>query len=600
MQLYVYDVIDGAAAEQVRRQLGTGSQAVTVNINSPGGSVTDALAIYNALRSHQGTVTARVEGLAASAATLVMLAADEIVMAERALLMVHNPWVAAIGDAEEMRKTAEALDVHAEEMVQLYAERTGKERGEVEAIMAAETWMNAEEAVAAGFAHRIEGQQDKPRLTAAAMAYLTSITERPEALEARREQQVAALFDQLPDTDQIRQLRKDDTIMSQTPEQVRAAALDALGHGITPTDHPRRDTGAFASNGNIVKDCLTDALHARLGMAQLQEQANPYRHHSLFDMARAALVDKGVSITGAGSKMAVVGMAFTHSTSDFGHLLSDTAEKAMLRGWEYSGESFQRWCKKGALSNFHTATRAGMGGFPALPQVKEGAEYSYVSTDDRGAPIALATYGGLFNITRQAIINDDLSAFDEIPARMGRAASRTIGDLVYQILTSNPSFQGKALFHSDRGNIGTTGAMSPDTLSAARYAMRTMTDSQGNALNINPAFVIVPAALEGTASQILTSTSVPGENMNSGISNPVGNMGELVVESRLDGANPNQWFVAAEQGADTIEVAYLDGQDAPYLEQQAGWTVDGTSFKARIDAGVAPLDFRGLFRGQTA
>ncbi len=599
-QILVYDVIDGFTAEQVRRQLGSGDKPIIVAINSPGGNVTDALAIYAALRDYAGTVTARVEGLAASAATLVMLGADEIVMAERALLMVHDPWTGAVGNAEEMRKTAAALDIHADTMAELYAERTGKNKAEVESIMQAETWMSAEEAVAAGFAHRIEGQAEKPRLTAAAMAYLVSITDRPEAREARREQQVAALFDHLPDTAEIRALREDEAVMSQTPEQVREAAMQALGRNTTPTDHPRRDVGAFASNGAIVRDCLKDALQARVGMAQLQEQHNPYKHHSLFEMARAALVDNGQSVATFGTKAQVVGAAFTHSTGDFGNILADTASKSMLRGWEDSGESFQQWCKKGALSNFHTAHRVGMGGFPQLPQVKEGAEYTYVSTDDRGAPIALATYGGLFSITRQAIINDDLSMFDELPARLGKAASRTIGDLVYNVLTANASFQGKTLFHADRGNIGTTGALAPSMLSEARHAMRTQTDSKGNPLNINPAFVIVPAALEGTMMQVLRSTSVPGAESNSGIANPVANLGELVVESRLDQNNPDQWFVAAAQGSDTIEVAYLDGQDSPYLEQQTGWTVDGVSYKVRVDAGVAPLDYRGLFRGQVA
>ncbi|WP_445005472.1 ClpP-like prohead protease/major capsid protein fusion protein [Halomonas mongoliensis] len=597
-QILVYDVIDATTAEQVRRQLGTGEKPITVAINSPGGNVTDALAIYAALRAYKGKVTARVEGLAASAATLVMLGAEEIVMAERALLMVHDPWTGAVGNAEEMRKVAAALDIHADTMAELYADRTGKDRGEVEAIMQAETWFSAEEAVAAGFAHRIEGQAEKPRLTAAAMAYLVSITDRPEAREARREQQVAALFDYLPDTAEIRALREDDSIMSQTTEQVREAAMAALGRNTTPTDHPRRDVGAFASNGNVVRDCLQDALQARVGVNALQEQRNPYRHHSLFEMARASLVDNGESVATFGTKAQVVGAAFTHSTSDFGNTLADTASKSMLRGWETSGESFQQWCKKGSLSNFHTAHRVGMGGFAPLPKVMEGAEYKYVSTDDRGAPIALATYGGLFSITRQAIINDDLSMFDELPARLGKAASRTIGDLVYSILTTNPSFQGKSLFHSDRGNIGTTGALDPGRLSEARHALRTMTDTQGNPLNINPAFVIVPAALEGAMMQVLRSTSVPGAESNSGIMNPVANMGELVVESRLDQANPDQWFVAADQGSDTIEVAYLDGQDTPYLEQQSGWSVDGVEFKVRIDAGVAPLDYRGLFRGQ--
>ena len=72
-------------------------------------------------------------------------------------------------------------------------------------------------------------------------------------------------------------------------------------------------------------------------------------------------------------------------------------------------------------------------------------------------------------------------------------------------------------------------------------------------------------------------------------------MGQLIVESRLD-AQPANWYVASALGSDTIEVAYLDGVDTPYIEQQEGFTVDGAAFKVRIDAGVAPLDYRGMQR----
>lgn len=600
--LYVYDEIDSQLAAHIKQTLAVlgKSQAVTVHINSPGGSVSDALAIYHALSDHNGKVTSRVDGLAASAATLIMLAASEVVMAEHSLIMIHDPWTGAMGDAGEMRHAADVLDKHAKEMTSIYAERTGKDRGEVEDIMAAETWLNAEEAVAEGFAHRIEESgQSKPKLTAAAMAYLVSISSTAEAIEARRKDKVAALIDTFPESVDVQALKEDSNIMAQPVNAVRDQVMSALGRNITPTAHPRKDAGAFADNGNIVSDCLRDSLQARLGITQLKEQDNPYKHHSLFEMARASLVDRGISVATMGTKAMLVGAAFTHTSSDFGNILSGSAEKAMLRGWENSGETFTRWAKRGSLSNFHTAHRAGMGGFPAMPKVREGAEYQYVSTDDRAAPIVLATYGGLFSISRQAIINDDLSAFNEVPARMGRAASRTIGDLVYAVLIDNAKFtDGKALFHADHGNIGTTGAMSPDLLSEARHAMRVQTDSQGNPLNISPAFVIVPAALEGVASQILNSTSVPGAEFNSGIANPAGGMGELVVESRLDKSSARQWYVAAARGSDTVEVAYLDGVDQPYLEQQTGWTVDGVSFKARIDAGVAPLDYRGLFRGQ--
>lgn len=604
MDIQIYDVIDGVTAATVKRLLASGSnEPITLHINSPGGNVTDALAIFNNLRAYAGNVTAYVDGLAASSATLVMLAADEVVMAGHSLIMVHNPWSVVMGDASAMRRSADTLDKAAGEMVTLYAERTGQSAETVTAIMEAETWYNAEETVAAGFAQRVESsEQDKPRMSAVAMAYLANITNRPEAAAQRRESQIAALWRNLPDMPAVAQLKNSQDINTMSVEQIRAAALTALGQGTTPTAPPRQDVGAFADNGNAVQDGMIEALLDRAGVAKSQDKSNHFRTMSLAEMARASLTEKGVSISAYGSKMQMVGAAFTHTSSDFGHVLLNVSEKAMLRGWEYSGETFPVWTKKGTLSNFHTSRRAGLGGFPSLPKVKEGAEYKYVTADDRGAPIALATYGGLFSITRQAIINDDMSAFQAIPANMGRAASRTIGDLVYAILMSNNAFtDDKALFHNDHGNIITSAeGFVPNALGEARKQMRMQKDSHGNTLNIAPAFVIVPAALESIAMQVLRSTSIPGAETNSGIMNPVNSMGELVVESRLDAHSPDNWYVAAELGSDTVEVAYLDGVDTPYLEQQEGWSVDGVSYKCRIDAGVAPLDYRGMVRGSKA
>lgn len=89
-------------------------------------------------------------------------------------------------------------------------------------------------------------------------------------------------------------------------------------------------------------------------------------------------------------------------------------------------------------------------------------------------------------------------------------------------------------------------------------------------------------------------------NQNPGIINVVKDMAQVVVEPRLDKANNKEWYVTAAQGTDTIEVAYLDGMDVPYLEQQEGFTVDGIAWKVRIDAGVAALDYRGMVKSSGA
>ena len=128
---------------------------ITVEINSPGGDVFAGLAIYNGLRSSGKTVNVKVLGIAASAASLVAMAGDTIEMPENAMMMIHNPWSFAVGDAEELRATADVLDKIGTSLVTTYANRTGKDEAEIKAMLDAETWLTAQEAVDMGFATQV-------------------------------------------------------------------------------------------------------------------------------------------------------------------------------------------------------------------------------------------------------------------------------------------------------------------------------------------------------------------------------------------------------------------------------------------------------------
>lgn len=97
--------------------------------------------------------------------------------------------------------------------------------------------------------------------------------------------------------------------------------------------------------------------------------------------------------------------------------------------------------------------------------------------------------------------------------------------------------------------------------------------------------MLTPVAIESRANQLIKSASVPGADANSGIVNPIQNFVTVASEARTDDSSPTDYYLTAAQGRDTIEVAYLDGIDTPYLEQQQGFTVDGAAFKVRIDAG---------------
>lgn len=184
---------------------------------------------------------------------------------------------------------------------------------------------------------------------------------------------------------------------------------------------------------------------------------------------------------------------------------------------------------------------------------------------------------------------------------MGRAARATIGDLVYGTLLENPALSDKkALFHADHKNLftGAGSALTIEALIAAKKAMALQrTDAKegkGRTLNIRPAYVIVPVALEDKAKQLIRSASVPTAQVNAGVDNPIRNFAEVIAEPRLDDDSATSWYQAARQGSDTLEVAYLDGIEEPYIDQMEGFTVDGIATKVRIDAGVAPLDYRGL------
>ena len=125
---------------------------VVVHINSPGGDVFAGAAIYSALRAHKGNVTVQIVGIAASAASVIAMAGDEVLISPVAYMMIHNPWTLAQGDANEMEHQAEILREIGNGLVAAYAQKTGLETDEIKRLLDAETYMNAETAVELGFA----------------------------------------------------------------------------------------------------------------------------------------------------------------------------------------------------------------------------------------------------------------------------------------------------------------------------------------------------------------------------------------------------------------------------------------------------------------
>nr|WP_129952800.1 ClpP-like prohead protease/major capsid protein fusion protein [Rahnella sp. RFA10(1/100)] len=638
--IYIYDEIGywGVTARQFASSMKALGDLdhINLHIHSPGGDVFDGIAIYNLLNSHSASKTVYIDGLAASMASVIAMVGNPIIMPENAMMMVHKPWGITGGDANDMRDYADLLDKVEAVLIPSYAKKTGKTPDELALMLGEETWMTAQECLEHGFADQIstavqamarinskrieefdampnalKNMITKPKATTQNQPEpqnppVAPVVPGPAALDenAIRNQVIAAqkqrvtgikdLFAMFGGRHQELQASCIEDIDC-TVDQAKDKLLVMLGKDASPSNKNGNNAHIHAGNGNFTGDGIRQALMARAGYEDRQND-NVYNGMTLREYARMSLTERGVGVA-AYNPMQMVGLAMTHTTSDFGNILLDVANKSLLQGWEESQETFEAWTKKGQLSDFKTAHRVGLGGFPSLRKVREGAEYKYVTTTDNSETIALATYGEIFSITRQAIINDDLNQLTDVPMKIGRAAKATIGDLVYAVLTGNPKLSdGKALFSSDHKNLA-TGAIDVTNLDAGRQLMRVQKEpTTGRTLNIRPAFLLVPTALETVANQTIKSASVKGADVNAGIINPIQNFATVIGEPRLDDNSTKSWYLAAAQGMDTIEVAYLNGVELPYIDQQEGFSSDGIATKVRIDAGVAPLDYRGLVK----
>ncbi|KTS73061.1 head maturation protease, ClpP-related [Pantoea stewartii] len=204
----VFDVIgadwygDGVTASRIAAALRSiGGADVTVNINSPGGDMFEGLAIYNLLREYEGKVTVKVLGLAASAASIIAMAGDEVQIGRGAFLMIHNCWVYAMGNRHDLQQIATDMEPFDKAMNDIYGARTGLDAATIDAMMDAETYIGGSDAVQKGFADRllsadeISDGDDSP---AAALRKLDAMMAKTDAPRSERRKLLKALSGSKP------------------------------------------------------------------------------------------------------------------------------------------------------------------------------------------------------------------------------------------------------------------------------------------------------------------------------------------------------------------------------------------------------------------
>jgi hypothetical protein len=339
------------------------------------------------------------------------------------------------------------------------------------------------------------------------------------------------------------------------------------------------------------------AVASILARANVKANAsgNEYSGMSLHDLSREFCIVNGLDYRGSADQVSRRVFAYSHGTSDFKQILVDAANKSLLIGYEEQPEIFEQFCNIGSVSDFRPSHRSNLNSFANLKKIGEQGEYEEGKITDRGQKIQAHTFGRNFFLSRQAIINDDLGLFTTLPRKMGMAARRTIGQAVVDILDGNPPMDDTTdLFATAKNNLVTT-SLGEAALIVALKDMRKQTDGTA-VLNLAPQFLIVAANKEIEARQLVESPVRIGKSNNE--PNPLAGKAVVLVDGRID---DNKWYLAASPSViDTIEVAYLNGQSAPFIDTQDGWNVDGLEAKVRHDFGTRALDYRGLYKGNAS
>nr|DAK44625.1 MAG TPA: major capsid protein [Caudoviricetes sp.] len=381
-------------------------------------------------------------------------------------------------------------------------------------------------------------------------------------------------------------------VMGVSVDEARAMVMDQLR---------ARNKGVSVTMGEAESDKFRAAaqdavlMAAGIPVADAAPGAQELRGHSMVELARESLQREGLQAN-FGDNMELARQAI-NSTSTFPAIMANLANKSVMVGFNEAETTYQIWAGKGSNRDFKEAARVALSEAGNLELVPEGGQFQQDFLGEASARTKVATYGKLFSLTRQAIINDDLGLFSKIATKYGSAAKRLVNKMVYAQLTGNVKMQdGVALFDNKHGNVAGTGeALSVKAIAKAITAMRRQKGITGDAtLNITPKYLVVPPELEMTAYQIVNSTAAV-DGVNSGVVNPY--KGRFVVVADAELTDPDAWYLVADASQhDTIEVTYLNGVETPRLETRQGFDVDGIEYKVAFDCGVSALDFRGVFK----
>ena len=368
-----------------------------------------------------------------------------------------------------------------------------------------------------------------------------------------------------------------------TLEQANRAVLDELARLDRASGGHLNVTSRTSAGSEAAM--IVETLVQRMGG---KAQGETIRNADLTGLAVRALQAAGHRVSDSDSRDRIFERALSTrmmGTSDFPSLLGTAVGRVLHDAYAAAPAALKAIARLNNAPDFRARSVARLGAAPNLEKVNEAGEFKYGAVNDFGNGWSLATYGKIINLSRQAMVNDDLSAFATLLRKFGEAAARREADELVSILVTPGNVDSAALFSTDRSSLITTSALALGTLSAAVAALRLQAED-GQLVAQDPGYLIVPAALEATARQLMASYN-PNTASNA---NPYNTL-QVIVEPRLDAASATTWYLAAGNQS-ALEYGYLDGAEGVQITQQDGFEVDGLQIKARLDFGcgwVAPV-----------
>ena len=358
---------------------------------------------------------------------------------------------------------------------------------------------------------------------------------------------------------------------------------------------------------DVRREAIPNAILHRQDPAsiELTDAGREFRGMTLLDMARVcANIPFGRYV----DKREVVQRAF--SSSDFPVLLGETGKRKLLSSYEnlVKMQSFKDLVTVRSLPDFRETEDVRLSDTPGFTRLPEGAEYKFGYQDESKEGWHLITYGRKMGITRQAVINDDLGAFNRL-GNWGLALARLEAFLFWSQFNQTVVMgDGQELFHTSHQNIETNhdlmGLPSIAAISSARVNMRrqkSMTSKKdrlvehemGRNLGLVPRKILVPPELEEHALKIVMPGLYPAKNEDK---NPYQGFYDIIVGDEL--IDQNAWYMACDknQGIDLIHMGYLDGNQQPYVEYQSDFNTDQIVVKTRMDIACRAKDWKGFYK----